>query len=67
MQSYISCSKIKRDSFHMEGFFLCWELKKMQNKDIIETNIEKWEFAMSAVYCWMKGESYGQKIRFVKS
>ena len=51
----------------MEGFFLCWELKKMQNKDIIETNIEKWEFAMSAVYCWMKGESYGQKVRFAKS
>lgn len=51
----------------MEGFFLCWELKKMQNKDIIETNIEKWEFAMSAVYCWMEGESYGQKIRSANS
>ncbi len=50
-----------------KGFFLCWELKKAQNKYIIEINIGKWKLTMAAGYSWMKGESYGQKIRFVKS
>lgn len=41
MQSYISCSKRQKGTLsRWKGFFLCWELKKIQNKDIIESNIE---------------------------
>ena len=51
----------------MEGVLFMLGIEENEEHIYNRNKCRKWKFAMAAVHCWMKGESYGQKIRFVKS
>lgn len=67
MQSYIWCSKRQKGLFpYGRGSFVLGieeTIKQIYNRD----KYLKMELDMVAGYSWMKGESYGQKVRFAKS
>ena len=51
----------------MEGVLFVLGIEENTEQRYNRVKYRKWEFAMVAVHCWMKGESYGQKNRFIKS
>lgn len=51
----------------MEGVLFALGIEENTEQRYNRDKYRKWEFAMAAGCGWMKGESYEQKIRFVKS
>lgn len=51
----------------MEGVLFVLGIEENTEQIYKRDKYLKMELDMVAGYCWMKGESYGQKIRFVKS
>lgn len=51
----------------MEGVLFALGIEENTEQSYNRDKYRKCEFVMVAGYSWMKGESYGQKIRFAKS